>query len=109
MQKKYMIALFGIGTGLMGAASVRQLPGYASQIQMVLYTVIVLGLLIIGFWSDLGRQKFWKGICLVALLHLAILISIRSLFPFKTILVVIPIAVTEGIIAATLFLKMVGY
>jgi hypothetical protein len=109
MQKKYVIMIFGIATGLIGAASVSQWPDYASQIQIVLYTVIVLGLLLIGFWSERSRQKFWKGICLVVLLHLALLVSIRSLFPFKTILLVIPMAIMEGIIAATLFLKVVGY
>ena len=100
--------IFGMVTGLMGAASIGQWPEYAGQIQMALYSVIVLGLLLIGFWSDRSRQRFWSGIGLVVLLHSALLISIRSLFPFKTILVVIPIAISEGIIAATLFLKTVG-
>ena len=109
MQKKYLIAIFGIGTGLIGAVSVGQWPEYARQIQMALYSIIVLGLLLIGFWSDRSRQRFWMGIGLVVLLHSATLISIRSLFPFKTILVVIPIALTEGVIAVTLFLKTVGY
>ena len=76
---------------------------------MALFTVIVLGLLLIGFWSDRRHQGFWRGLGLVALLHSAILISMRSLFPFKTILIVIPLAIIEGVIAATLFLKTVGY
>jgi hypothetical protein len=109
MQKKFVIMTFSIATGLLGAASVGHWPRYASQIQMALYSVIVLGLLLIGFWSDRLRQRFWRGIFVVMLLHSAILISMRSLFPFKTILIVIPIAVMEGVIAATLFLRTVGY
>lgn len=109
MPKKYVIMIFGIVTGLMGAVFVGQWPEYAVQIQMALYSVLVLGLLVIGFWSDRSRQQFWRGIGLVVLLHLALLISIRSLFPFKTILAVIPIAIAEGVIAGTLFLKIIGY
>ena len=109
MQKKFVIMIFGLVTGLVGAASVGQYPKYAGQIQVGLYSIIVLGLLLIGFWSDRRRQRFWQAIGLVVLLHAALLISMRSLFPFKTILVLIPIAIMECVVAATLFLLAVGY
>jgi hypothetical protein len=109
MPKKYVVIIFGSVAGLVGEESVYHWPNYAAQIQMLLYTVIVLGSLLIGFWADRGREKVWKGICVVVLLHVALLVSIRSLFPFKTILAIIPMAIMEGTIAATLFLKLVGY
>ena len=109
MQKKYARIAFGILTGLFGAIAVGQWPKYASAIQMLLYTVLVLGLMLISFWSDRGRARFWRAIGLVLLLHFALLFSIRSLFPFRTILVIIPIAIVEAIFASTLFLKTVGY
>jgi hypothetical protein len=107
--KKTITTVACIATGVIGAASVRGWPEYATQIQMVLYTVMVLGLLFIGLWSERGRAKFRTGLCLLVLLHLLVLASMRSLFPFKTILVVIPVAIVEAIIGATLFLRLVGY
>jgi hypothetical protein len=109
MKRKYVAMIFATVTGFVGAAAAAQWPDYASLIQMVLYSVIVLGLLFISFWSDRGRQKFWKGIALVVLLHVVFLILIRSLLPFKTILIVFPMAITEGVVAATLFLRVIGY
>lgn len=109
MKRKYVVMVFATVTGLVGAASVGQWPSHAPLIQMVLYSVIVLGLLLISFWSDRSQREFWKGIGLVVLLHVGFLILIRSLFPFKTILIVLPMALTEGVVAATLFLRVIGY
>jgi hypothetical protein len=109
MKRKYVVMIFATVTGLVGAASAGQWPNYASLIQMVLYSVIVLGLLFISFWSDRGRRKFWKGIALVVLSHVVFLILIRSLFPFNTFLIVLPMAIIEGVVAATLFLRVIGY
>jgi hypothetical protein len=109
MKKKYVAMIFATVTGFVGAAAAGQWPDYASLIQMVLYSVIVLGLLFISFWSHRGRRKFWKGIALVALLHVVFLILMRSLFPFKTILIVLPMAIIEGVVAATLFLRVISY
>jgi hypothetical protein len=109
MKRKYVVAVFATVTGLVGAASVRQWPDHASLIQMVLYSAIVLGLLLISFWSDRSQREFWKGIGLVLLLHAGFMVLIRSLFPFKTILIVLPMAITEGVVAATLFLRVIGY
>jgi cytochrome bd-type quinol oxidase subunit 2 len=109
MKIKYVVMIFATVTGLVGAASASQWPNHASLIQMVLYSVMVLGLLFLSFWSDRGRREFWKGIAFVVLLHAVFLLLIRSLFPFKTILIVLPMAITEGVVAATLFLRVSDY
>jgi hypothetical protein len=108
-KKKYTRVFIAILTGVLAAASVSRWPNYAPLIQMLFYSGVVLGLLIIAFWTDHGRRRFWVGICLVVLLHIACLLLIRPLFPFKTILVVIPVALMEITAAAILFLKTVGY
>jgi hypothetical protein len=109
MKRKYVVMVFATVTGLLGAASVGRWPGYTTLIQMALYSVIVLGMLLLSFWTDRRQREFWKGIGLVVLLHAGFLILIRSLFPFRTILIVLPMAITEGVVAATLFLRVIGY
>jgi hypothetical protein len=109
MQKKKAIALFGAAAGLKGAVACDLWPGYTRQIQMMLHTVMTLGLLLVGFWPDRNRKNFWAGVAFVAFLHVAILIAIRSWFPFRTILAVIPMAIMEATIAATLLLRILGY
>jgi hypothetical protein len=97
MQKKYITAAYASLVGLLGAASVRAWPSHASQLQMAMYTLAIIGLLAIGFWSDRGRPRIRAAAAATLILHLTFLFAIRQVFPFKTILAVIPYAIIEGI------------
>jgi hypothetical protein len=109
MQKKYITAAYASLVGLLGAASVGAWPSHASQLQMAIYTLLVLGLLAIGFWSDRGRPRVREAAAASLILHTIFLFAIRQVFPFKTILVLLPYAIIEGTALAIIFLKIVGY
>jgi hypothetical protein len=99
----------GGSVGLAGGASLHRWPGYAVPIEMAMYSIMTLGLVVSGFWSDRRDPRFWWGMSVVLPLHVLLLLMIRASFPFRSILVIVPIALTEGILAAVIILKMLGY
>jgi hypothetical protein len=105
MTHRHLIAVFGIVVGLGGAMAVRQWPDHEVVVQMTFYSTVVLGLLVLGLWPDRDRPRYWAGMLLVFLLHGITLLLARPLFPFTTVLTVVPLALAEG---AFLFALMIG-
>ncbi len=109
MRGKGLAIIIGGTIGLVGIVTVSYFPNYSAQIEMTLYSAMVLAPLSIYFWSDRHHEGFWTGLVLVALSHCTLLWALRSAFPFSTILFVIPIALTEISIMGVLMLKLLGY
>lgn len=107
-RKRHLSGMLGLVVGLAAAASVGHWPLQAAPIQMALYTALVFGPLLLGMWPDRDRRGFLTGLSLMFLLHAILLYFIRSAFPFRTILVIIPMVVIEGIIMFVLMLKILG-
>jgi hypothetical protein len=101
-----LIILFIVG--LSGAAAVHNLPEHVVAIQMLLYSAMALGLPLLSLWSTRNRPRYWIGVILGCLLHAVILFFIRSYFPFQSILVVVPISISEAIIIIIVLLKICG-
>lgn len=93
---------------LAGVAAVAEWPGRAALIEVIVYSLVAPGLLFMGLWSDRHRPRFWEGMFCVCLLHSVFIFLIRTYFPFKTILTVIPIAVVEDIFFAIFMVKVLG-
>jgi predicted MFS family arabinose efflux permease len=74
-----------------------------------MYSVMTVGLLLVGFWSDRQRSGFAIAICSMLAAHCAFLFAIRGLFPFRTILTIVPVALMEGAILAILMLKILEH
>jgi len=75
---------------------------------MALYTGFVFIPLITGFWPDFSRGRFWICILLTPALHALVLFLVRPIFPVRTVLVLIPIALFEFVVLAALMLKVLG-
>jgi len=75
---------------------------------MGLYSAMVLLPLLFGLWADRHRRGYKLGGGLVLFSHACLLYGIRSVFPFKTVLTIIPIALIESVILAALMLKLLG-
>jgi hypothetical protein len=108
MSKKHAIAFAGIAVGLLGAAAASHWSNFAAPIQMAMYSVMIVGLLLVGVWSDRRRPRFAIAICSMLAVHGIVLFTMRGLFPFRTILVVLPLALIEGTILFILLLKVLG-
>jgi len=100
--------IVGLATGGFCAFAVGHWPVQAVPIQMALCSGFVFVPLILGFWSDISRTRFLVCILLTAALHAAALFLIRPLFPFRTVLVLVPIALTEFVVLAAVMLKVLG-
>ena len=109
MQKKHIVMVLGLAVGLAGAAAVDQWPMYAIPLQMTLYSVMTVGLVLMGLWSDRDRPGFLTGTIFVLAVHSVFLVSVRSYFPFRTIILVLPMALAEGTVLSILMLKMLRY
>jgi hypothetical protein len=103
------LKITGGALGVIGAASVGHWPDHAVPLQMTLYSAMVLIPFLFGFWKDRHRANFWAGVGLLTLLHCATLMLIHSYFPFRTILLILPIVLIEGTILAIVMLKSLGY
>ena len=108
MKKKHLVTIFCVVVGGSGATAVGLWPQYAAAIQMTIYTSMVFGSLFLGLWSERHRPAFWVGILLALPTHGLILYAIRSTFPFRSILIVVPIALTEAVAMLAAFLKILG-
>ncbi|HUX45576.1 MAG TPA: hypothetical protein VMV57_12570 [Terracidiphilus sp.] len=103
IKKKHLISIFCLTVGAASALGVGYWPGYAVVIQMALYTVIVFGPLFLGLWPARNRRIFWGMMSAAVVVHGLFLYMIRALFPFSTVLIVLPIALAE---AAAIFVAM---
>jgi hypothetical protein len=63
---------------------------------MVLYSVVVLGLLMFGFWRDRRNPRFPFSAALAVIAHAIILFLTRTAFPFNTFIAVVPLAILEA-------------
>jgi hypothetical protein len=101
-----------IVVGIVSAAAafgVGHWPEHAAYIQMTFYSVLILGLLVSGLWRDRHHPRFWIGILLTVIFHFIFLFLIRSMFPFRTVLAIVPVLVMEGIFGFTFMHSQLGY
>src|SRR5579872_267431 len=88
MSKKRLVILLAVMVGFVGAAVVARWPEHAAVIQMVMYSVTVLGLMIVGFWPDRHQPRFAIALLAAVLVHIIVLILMREVFPFKTVITI---------------------
>jgi len=108
MQKKHVRMIFGITVGICGAAATDVWPSHLAAAQMMFFSLLSLGAVVIGLWSDRNRPRYLLGMCAVLLLHGAFLYLARSIFPFKTVLVIVPLAIVEAAVMFAIILKILG-
>jgi hypothetical protein len=94
--KKRLRSTVAISLGFFGAIAVRQWSPEAARIQMALYTACVVLPLFFGLWANVTRGRFWAGMAAVLGIHILVLYAIRSTFPFRTILQIIPLILIEA-------------
>jgi hypothetical protein len=108
LNKKRLPMILGSTVGIGCVAAISLWPEYKASIQMVLYTLFVFGPLALGLWPSTNRRVFWIGAFIMFAAHGVVLYVIRSTFPFRSVLVVIPIALVEACAMYMLMLKMLG-
>lgn len=108
MQKKHVRMIFGITVGICGAAAADVWPSHAAAAQMTFFSLLSLGAVVIGLWSDRNRPRYLLGMCTALLFHGAFLYLARSIFPFKTVLMVVPVAIIEAAVLFAIMLKILG-
>jgi hypothetical protein len=108
MKKKHLVTAFCIivvGSSLFAQGL---WPQYAAVIQMTLYTIMVFGPLFLSLWSERNRRAFWVGMSSAIVAHGLFLYMIRLTFPFRTILIVIPIVLVEASVMFVAMDKILG-
>jgi cellulose synthase/poly-beta-1,6-N-acetylglucosamine synthase-like glycosyltransferase len=96
MKKKHLVAIFASVAGGSSAWASYSWPQYAAVIQVALFTSFVFVPLFMFFWSEINRGAFWFSISAAIVVHGLLLYVIRSVFPFSSVLVVVPIALVEA-------------
>ncbi len=99
-------AMIGIALGLAGVTAVTLWPQHAAPIEMGLYTMMILVPLALGLWADRHRRGFWIGVLLILVLHGFWLYFARTMFPFRTILLAISMALVEFTAMSIFMLKL---
>jgi len=104
---KYVKMILGITVGLGLAVSADVWPNHAAAVHMTLYSILILGTMLICMQSYRHRPRYWLGLSVAFLLHAAFLHSARSLFPFDTLLEIILITLGEGIVLLAIVLQII--
>jgi hypothetical protein len=109
MSKKRLRMIVGCTIGAFGAFAVGHWPQQAVPLQMMIYTsMVVLPLIFLAFGRIEPHGRFLLGVLSILVLHSVVLLLIRTVFPFKSILTIIPIALGECTVLAALMLKILG-
>lgn len=109
VMNKKSVAVIGAGIlGVSGAAAVHRWPEHSIPIQMTLYSLTLLLILLPAFWADRHHPKYVAAMSSAFFAHLVILLFIRSLFPFKTILEIVPVLIVEAMILTLTIIKVRG-
>jgi hypothetical protein len=108
MSDKDAIRTSAIVTGVSGGLAIHHWSEYAAFIEMALYSMAIVLIFLFSFWTDRRRPRFWIGTSIVLLLHGVALFFIRSYFPFRTILTVVPMLFAEAIVLIIIMLRVLG-
>jgi hypothetical membrane protein len=108
MQKRHARMILGGAVGLCAAVSEGIWPKHVIALQMAFYSIMSLGVAVIGVWSDRHCPRYPTAICIACLVHGMLLYIVRTVFPFKTVLIVVPIALLEAVILYAAMLKILG-
>lgn len=90
------------------AEAIHLWPEYKVPLQMTLYTCFIFGPLALALWSSRNLRGFWMVTLLMLAAHGLVLYTLRSTFPFSSVLIVIPIALVEVCAIYMIALKMLG-
>lgn len=96
MQKKHLITIFCFAVAGCDFLAVNHWPQYAGAIEMTLYTIMVFGAPVMHFWSERNRNAFWIIMTFAMIVHGVFLYIIRTTFPFRSVWIVVPIALIEA-------------
>jgi hypothetical protein len=105
---KRLVAVISVAIAAACFWSIDLWPERTALIQMTLYTYFVFGPLTLGLWSSRDRPRFWTGALLVCGVHGLVLYLIRSIFPFKSVLIIVPISLVEAAAMYMFMLKVIG-
>jgi uncharacterized membrane protein SpoIIM required for sporulation len=106
--KKRLRTIVSISIGGIAFLAIVHWPAQKVPIQMALYSAMVILPLISAFWSDWSRKRFWICALLVPALHIGALFLIRPIFPFRSVLTIVPFALIESTMLAALVFKILG-
>jgi hypothetical protein len=97
MQKKHLITIFCLTVSGCDFLAVSVWPQYTVAIEMVLYTIMVFGAPVMHFWSERNRRAYWVILSSAMIAHALFLYVIRSVFPFRSVWLIVPIALIEAV------------
>jgi hypothetical protein len=99
MKKKHLRALIGVIAGI-GLAAV-----HTVALQMIFFSVGVLGIIAIGFWEERKGSRFRIRAMMACAAHLIFLYAFRAIFPIKSVLVLVFFALIECIALAAIMVR----
>jgi hypothetical protein len=106
MSQKHLIRFGSGAVGLICAVAAGHWNKLTGPIQMAMHSVLIVGLMLVGIWSDRRHPRFAIAICSMLAVHGLVLFAMRGLFPFSTILTVIPLFMMEGMMLFAVMLKI---
>jgi hypothetical protein len=108
MKKKYIGPILGITSGIGLAAAKDLWPSHAAVAHMVLYSIAVLGILLICTWPHRHLPRFALGMLVVLACHGLFLYFAMSIFPFGALLAILIAAFIESIVLFVIMLQILA-
>lgn len=95
----------GVGAVLLVIAIILQnaLPDREKEVQIIVWTLIVVTMAILINHKHFREEWFWKGFLMVSLLHVFVIYSFRQSLPFPSLGVAILVAFPEVLLCQAIF------
>ena len=97
MSRRVVSGFAGLALLIGGIVLQNALPEHPSIVQLIFLTTIVFTMIGLGNYRQRREKWFWKSMLCVLLVHLIILLNLRSRLPFPSLGIAILISVPEAI------------
>jgi hypothetical protein len=108
MSAKSILLIGSLTLGIGAAFAVGHWPSHARAVQMSSYSLLILGIVFTFLWTQPRNRKLLPVIGLVLLIHGIALFALQQFFPFRTVLVVVPLGFIEVVILLAVVIKVLG-
>jgi len=106
--RKKNLFLLGGAVGVAAGIALIAWPNQTFPIEIIVYTAMIAVPIFRMLLPRIRRRRFWLTVGLLFVAHGLFLWLVRSLFPFKTVLALVPYALLEVGILALITIKSLG-
>lgn len=97
LKRNFLGVAAGLGIAVFAITLLNSLPTHETAVQVTVWSLTVLAIVVGPYYRYLREAWFWRSFAIVAMIHIAIVVSFKNSLPFSTLGVAILMSTAEGI------------